>query len=181
MAVWKLSRYLRGYSRASEELGIEKTGLDQTINMRAVVQRVSHAAVAVDGKIEGEIGLGFLILLGVGQEDTKEDMDYLVGKISQLRVFSDPEGKMNLDLKSIDGNCLVISQFTLYANTKKGNRPSYLEAAAPDIANKMYEEFCSRLSTETDKEVEKGIFGADMKVSLINDGPVTIVLDSKKK
>lgn len=88
---------------------------------------------------------------------------------------------MNLDLKSIDGNCLVISQFTLYANTKKGNRPSYLEAAAPDIANKMYEEFCSRLSTETGKEVEKGIFGADMKVSLINDGPVTIVLDSKKK
>ena len=108
-------------------------------------------------------------------------MDYLVGKISQLRVFSDPERKMNLDLKSIDGNCLVISQFTLYANTKKGNRPSYIEAAPPDIANKMYEEFCSRLSTEIGKEVEKGIFGADMKVSLVNNGPVTIVLDSKKK
>lgn len=149
--------------------------------MRAVVQRVGHAAVAVDEKIVGEIDLGFLILLGIGQEETKEDMDYLVGKISQLRIFSDTEGKMNLDIKSIDGNCLVISQFTLYANTKKGNRPSFMEAAVPDIANKMYEEFCSRLSTEIGKEVEKGIFGADMKVSLVNDGPVTIVLDSKQK
>jgi D-tyrosyl-tRNA(Tyr) deacylase len=149
--------------------------------MRAVVQRVSKAGVAVDGEIVGEIDLGFLILLGVGQEDTKEDMDYLVGKISQLRIFSDPEGKMNLDIKSIGGNCLVISQFTLYANTKKGNRPSFIEAATPDIANKMYEDFCQQLSTQIGKSVEKGIFGADMKVSLVNDGPVTIVLDSKQK
>jgi D-aminoacyl-tRNA deacylase len=149
--------------------------------MRAVVQRVSCASVSVNNNIVGEIQIGFLILLGVGQEDTKEDMDYLVGKISQLRIFSDPEGKMNLDIKSIGGNCLVISQFTLYANTKKGNRPSFIEAAPPDIANQMYEEFCSRLSMEIGKEAEKGIFGADMKVSLINDGPVTIVIDSKQK
>jgi D-tyrosyl-tRNA(Tyr) deacylase len=149
--------------------------------MRAVVQRVSQASVAVDKKNVGEIGLGFLILLGVGQDDTKEDSEYLIGKISQLRIFSDSEGKMNLDIKSIDGNCLVISQFTLYANTKKGNRPSFIEAAPPDIANRMYEEFCSHLSTEIGKKVEKGMFGADMKVSLINDGPVTIVFDSKQK
>jgi D-tyrosyl-tRNA(Tyr) deacylase len=149
--------------------------------MRAVVQRVSCASVSVDAKIVGDIQDGFLILLGIGQEDTEEDIDYLVGKISQLRVFADSEGKMNLDIKSIDGNCLVISQFTLFANTKKGNRPSFVEAASPDIANQMYEGFCSRLSTEIDKKVEKGIFGADMKVSLINDGPVTILFDSKQK
>jgi D-tyrosyl-tRNA(Tyr) deacylase len=149
--------------------------------MRAVVQRVSCASVSVDAKIVGDIQVGFLILLGIGQEDTKEDIDYLVGKISQLRVFTDSEGKMNLDIKSIDGNCLVISQFTLFANTKKGNRPSFVEAASPDIANQMYEGFCSRLSAEIDKKVEKGIFGADMKVSLINDGPVTILFDSKQK
>jgi len=149
--------------------------------MRAVVQRVSCASVSVDAKIVGEIQVGFLILLGIGHEDAKEDIDYLVGKISQLRVFSDSEGKMNLDIKSIDGNCLVISQFTLYANTKKGNRPSFIEAAAPDLADRMYEEFCSQLSTEIGKKVEKGIFGADMKVSLVNDGPVTIIFDTKNK
>ena len=149
--------------------------------MRAVVQRVSSASVSVDAKIVGEIQDGFLILLGIGHEDTEEDIDYLVGKISQLRVFADSEGKMNLDIKSIGGNCLVISQFTLYANTKKGNRPSFIEAAAPDIANQMYEEFCSQLSIEIGKEVEKGIFGADMKVSLVNDGPVTILYDTKDK
>lgn len=149
--------------------------------MRAVVQRVSQASVAVDLKIVGEIQNGFLILLGIGQEDTQRDIEYLVGKISQLRIFSDGEGKMNLDIKSINGNCLVISQFTLYANTKKGNRPSFIEAAAPEIANKMYEEFCSKLSTEIGRKVEKGIFGADMKVSLTNDGPVTILYDTKNK
>lgn len=149
--------------------------------MRAVVQRVSCASVSVDAKIVGEIQVGFLVLLGIGHEDTKEDSDYLVGKISQLRVFSDSEGKMNLDIKSIDGNCLVISQFTLYANTKKGNRPSFIEAAAPDLADRMYEEFCSQLSIEIGKKVEKGIFGADMKVSLVNDGPVTIIFDTKNK
>lgn len=149
--------------------------------MRAVVQRVSQASVTVDNKIAGEIQIGFLILLGIGQEDTKEDLDYLVGKISQLRVFSDIEGKMNLDIKSVNGNCLVISQFTLFANTKKGNRPSFLESASPEIANKMYEEFCQLLSSQIGKSVEKGIFGADMKVSLVNDGPVTIVYDTKNK
>jgi D-tyrosyl-tRNA(Tyr) deacylase len=149
--------------------------------MRAVVQRVSSASVSVDAKIVGEIQDGFLILLGIGHEDTEEDIDYLVGKISQLRVFADSEGKMNLAIKSIGGNCLVISQFTLYANTKKGNRPSFIEAAGPDIADRMYEEFCSQLSIEIGKEVEKGIFGADMKVSLVNDGPVTILYDTKDK
>lgn len=149
--------------------------------MRAVVQRVSSASVSVDAKIVGEIQIGFLILLGISHDDTKEDLDYLVSKISQLRVFADQEGKMNLDLKSIAGNCLVISQFTLFANTKKGNRPSFLESAPPEIANKMYEEFCSHLSTHIGKKVEQGIFGADMKVSLVNDGPVTILIDTKQK
>ena len=149
--------------------------------MRAVVQRVSQASVVVDGKTEGTIDLGFMILLGIGTDDTKEDIDYLVSKISQLRVFGDVEGKMNLDIKSVNGNCLVISQFTLFANTKKGNRPSFLESASPEIANKMYEEFCQLLSSQIGKSVEKGIFGADMKVSLVNDGPVTIVYDTKNK
>lgn len=149
--------------------------------MRAVVQRVSCSSVSVDAKIVGEIQVGFLILLGIGHEDTKEDSDYLVGKISQLRVFSDSEGKMNLNIKSIDGNCLVISQFTLYANTKKGNRPSFIGAAQPEIAKAIYEEFCSQLSIEIGKKVEKGIFGADMKVGLVNDGPVTIIFDTKNK
>ena len=113
--------------------------------MRAVVQRVHQASVTVDNKIVGEIQVGFVILLGIGLEDTKEDIEYLASKISQLRVFADREGKMNLDIKSIDGNCLVISQFTLFAQTKKGNRPSFLESAPPEIANKMYEEFLKSL------------------------------------
>ena len=149
--------------------------------MRAVVQRVHQASVTVDNKIVGEIQVGFVILLGIGLEDTKEDIEYLASKISQLRVFADREGKMNLDIKSIDGNCLVISQFTLFAQTKKGNRPSFLESAPPEIANKMYEEFCNQLSIKMEKKVEKGIFGADMKVSLVNDGPVTILFDTKNK
>ena len=149
--------------------------------MRAVVQRVHQASVTVDNKIVGEIQVGFVILLGIGLEDTKEDIEYLASKISQLRVFADREGKMNLDIKSIDGNCLVISQFTLFAQTKKGNRPSFLESAPPEIANKMYDEFCNQLSIKMEKKVEKGIFGADMKVSLVNDGPVTILFDTKNK
>ena len=149
--------------------------------MKVVVQRVSGASVTVDKNIVGKIDAGFLILLGVGHEDTNEDIEYLASKISQLRVFADREGKMNLDIKSIDGNCLVISQFTLFAQTKKGNRPSFLESAPPEIANKMYEEFCNQLSIKMEKKVEKGIFGADMKVSLVNDGPVTILFDTKNK
>ena len=149
--------------------------------MRAVVQRVHQASVTVDNKIVGEIQVGFVILLGIGLEDTKEDIEYLASKISQLRVFADREGKMNLDIKSIDGNCLVISQFTLFAQTKKGNRPSFLESAPPEIANKMYDEFCNQLSIKMEKKVEKVIFGADMKVSLVNDGPVTILFDTKNK
>lgn len=149
--------------------------------MRAVVQRVSHASVNVDGTEVGKIDRGFLILLGVGAEDKPEDCDYLVNKISQLRVFSDEAGKMNLNILSIDGNCLVISQFTLFANTKKGNRPSFVEAAPPELANTLYEHFCIQLSAQIGKTVKKGIFGADMKVSLTNDGPVTIIIDSKSK
>ena len=149
--------------------------------MRAVVQRVHQASVTVDNKIVGEIQVGFVFLLGIGLEDTKEDIEYLASKISQLRVFADREGKMNLDIKSIDGNCLVISQFTLFAQTKKGNRPSFLESAPPEISNKMYDEFCNQLSIKMEKKVEKGIFGADMKVSLVNDGPVTILFDTKNK
>jgi len=149
--------------------------------MRAVLQRVSHASVIVDGTEVGKIDRGFLILLGVGAEDKPEDCDYLVNKISQLRVFADEEGKMNLNILSIDGNCLVISQFTLFANTKKGNRPSFIEAAPPELANTLYEYFCIQLSVQIEKTVEKGIFGADMKVSLTNDGPVTITYDSKNR
>lgn len=149
--------------------------------MKAVVQRVSQANVAVDGEIAGAIDKGFLILLGVGGDDTAEDIEYLVSKISQLRVFVDNEGKMNLDIKAIEGNCLVISQFTLYANTKKGNRPSFIEAAPPDKAKAMYEDFCTQLSLQIGRKVATGIFAADMKVSLTNDGPVTIIYDSKNR
>lgn len=149
--------------------------------MKSIIQRVSSASVQVDDKIVGKINHGFLILLGVGFEDNQEDINYLVSKISQLRVFNDAEGKMNLDLESIGGNCLVISQFTLFADTKKGNRPSFISAAPPILANELYEKFCFDLSAKLNKQVEKGIFGADMKVSLINDGPVTIIIDSKNK
>ncbi|MBL7789832.1 MAG: D-tyrosyl-tRNA(Tyr) deacylase [Chitinophagales bacterium] len=149
--------------------------------MKAVVQRVSQASVAVDGDIVGAIDKGFLILLGVGVDDSHEDIEYLVSKISQLRVFADKDGKMNLDIKAIEGNCLVISQFTLYANTKKGNRPSFIEAAPPDKAKTMFEEFCTQLSLQIGRKVATGIFAADMKVSLTNDGPVTIIYDSKNR
>lgn len=149
--------------------------------MKTIVQRVSQASVSVDNKIVGKIDDGFLILLGIGQDDSQEDIDYLISKISQLRIFNDSDGKMNLDINSINGNCLVISQFTLFADTKKGNRPSFISAASPLLANELYEKFCHDLSTKLNKKVEQGIFGADMKVSLLNDGPVTIIIDSKNK
>ena len=144
--------------------------------MKLVVQRVKNAQVKVDDKIVGEIKQGFLVLLGVTHSDTKEQADYLVKKLCKLRVFKDENDKMNLGLKDINGELLIVSQFTLYADCSSGNRPSFTEAAKPEQANKLYEYFCSECEKNNIKE-ERGIFGADMQVSLINDGPVTIVIE----
>ena len=144
--------------------------------MKLVVQRVKNAKVDVDGKTVGSIEKGFLVLLGVTHTDTKETADYLVKKLCKLRVFEDENGKMNLALKDVAGSLLIVSQFTLYADCSEGNRPSFINAAKPDIANELYEYFCKKCK-EQDIKVEKGIFGADMKVSLLNDGPVTIILE----
>ncbi|WP_213520768.1 D-aminoacyl-tRNA deacylase [Nonlabens sp.] len=149
--------------------------------MRIVVQRVSEASVTIDGSVHGAIKNGLLILLGVTHEDAQEDIDWLVGKTAGMRIFSDANGQMNLSVQDLDAEVLVISQFTLFANTKKGNRPSYIEAARPEVAVPLYDAFINTLSRKLNKEIVTGIFGADMKVQLINDGPVTIVLDSKSK
>lgn len=149
--------------------------------MIAVIQRVSEASVTIEGHVKGQIQQGFLVLLGVTHTDTNEDLEWLAKKIVGLRVFSDNEGKMNLDLKSVEGNILLISQFTLHANTKKGNRPSFIEAARPEVAIPLYEQMIKRLSEELGHSIQTGEFGADMKVSLLNDGPVTIIIDSKNK
>lgn len=149
--------------------------------MRALIQRVKHADVVIEGKVNGEIGQGLLVLLGVHSSDNQEDIDWLVKKVSQLRVFDDENGVMNKSVMDVDGEVLVVSQFTLYASTKKGNRPSYINAAPPDIAVPLYEQFVSTLSTTLSKPVPTGQFGADMKVSLLNDGPVTIMIDTKNK
>ena len=149
--------------------------------MKAVLQRVSHASVTIDGKINGAIEQGILILLGVTHEDSQEDIDWLVRKIMNMRIFSDAEGLMNLSCQDVGGRYLVISQFTLQASTKKGNRPSYIAAARPEIAIPLYETFVKQLGVLTQTDIETGIFGADMKVSLLNDGPVTIIIDSKNK
>lgn len=149
--------------------------------MRAVLQRVSKASVTVDNAITGEIGVGFLILLGVELEDDQNDIDWLAKKCANMRVFSDDEGKMNLSIKDVGGGFLVVSQFTLHASTKKGNRPSFIKAARPDHAVPMYEQFCAALYEESGLDIQKGVFGADMKVELLNDGPVTIIIDSKTK
>ena len=146
--------------------------------MKAVVQRVSNASVAVDGEIKGKISEGFLVLLGVGEDDTTEDADILARKTANLRIFRDNEDKMNLSLLDIGGEALVISNFTLLADTKKGNRPSFINAMAPNEANRLYEYFCERLAAEGVKKVEKGVFGGDMKVELLNNGPVTLILDT---
>ena len=148
--------------------------------MRAVIQKVSEASVSVEDRVTGRIGPGFLILLGVEDSDTAEDLSYMVKKITQMRVFEDENDKMNLSLRDVDGSLLVVSQFTLFANTKKGNRPSFTAAGAPDFSNTMYLRFieeCRALGFQT----EHGEFGAHMRVSLINDGPVTIMLDSKQR
>lgn len=147
--------------------------------MKAVIQRVKYASVTVDGKTVGEIDKGFLILLGVAQGDTEEDAQMLAAKVAKLRVFEDENEKMNLSLTDIDGEALVVSQFTLCADCKKGNRPSFTSSAPPDIANNLYEYFSSLLLENGIRKVENGVFGADMKVSLLNDGPVTIILDSE--
>lgn len=149
--------------------------------MIVVIQRVSEAAVKIDGEIAGEIGQGLLILVGIVQEDSEEDMDWLCKKIINLRIFQDEENKMNISLQDVEGDILLISQFTLHASTKKGNRPSFIEAAKPDIAIPLYEQFIQKLESVLGKPIQTGEFGADMKVSLINDGPVTIVIDSKNK
>lgn len=144
--------------------------------MRLLVQRVKNAEVKVDGKTVGKIDKGSLVLCGVTHTDTKETADYLVKKLCNLRVFEDENGKMNLSIKQIEGKLLIVSQFTLYADTTGGNRPSFIEAAKPEQANELYEYFCKKC-IEAGIEVQKGIFGADMQVSLVNDGPVTIMLE----
>jgi D-aminoacyl-tRNA deacylase len=149
--------------------------------MIAIIQRVSEASVKIEGQIKGEIGVGFMVLLGITYTDTQEDVEWLAKKIVGMRVFSDEEGKMNLDLESVNGNILLISQFTLHASTKKGNRPSFIEAARPEIAIPLYENMIVQLENLLGKSIQTGEFGADMKVSLVNDGPVTIILDSKNK
>jgi D-tyrosyl-tRNA(Tyr) deacylase len=147
--------------------------------MRVVIQRVKKANVSIDNSIVGEINQGLMILLGVENEDTENDIKWLVQKILGLRIFSDGDGKMNLSVSDIQGEILLISQFTLYASTVKGNRPSFLKSAKPDFAIPLYEKFISTMKTETSLKIETGHFGADMQVSLINDGPVTIMIDSK--
>lgn len=149
--------------------------------MRAVIQRVSEASVIADGIFTGQISKGFLVLLGIEHEDTREDADWLAEKISQMRIFQDGQDKMNLSLDQVNGEVLVISQFTLHASCKKGNRPSFIKASRPEHAIPLYEYFNTVVSNRTGKQVQTGVFGADMKVSLINDGPVTILLDSKNK
>ena len=149
--------------------------------MIAVIQRVSEASVKIEGTIKGQIQAGLLILLSVTNTDTQEDVEWISKKIIGMRIFSDEEGKMNLDLSAINGDILLISQFTLHASTKKGNRPSFIEAARPEIAIPLYEKIIFQLEKELGKSIKTGTFGADMKVALINDGPVTIILDSKNK
>lgn len=149
--------------------------------MKTVIQRVRHAGVTIDGTLKASIGNGFLVLLGVADNDTQEDADWLVKKVAQLRVFDDGNGVMNRSIMDVDGEILVISQFTLLASYKKGNRPSYIHAAKHDISIPLYEYFCTKLSDEIGKKVATGEFGADMKVELLNDGPVTICMDTHNK
>ena len=149
--------------------------------MRAVIQRVSESSVEINNQLVAEINKGFLILLGIEIDDTFEDVIWISNKISQLRIFSDEDGKMNNSIIDVDGNAIVVSQFTLHAKTKKGNRPSYIKAANAQQAIPLYEEFIENLSNAIGKKIQSGEFGADMKVTLLNDGPVTIIIDTKNK
>jgi len=149
--------------------------------MRAVIQRVSQASVRVDDRITGSVGPGLLVFLGIEDTDQQEDIDWLSNKILNLRVFNDENGVMNISVKDLGGSILLVSQFTLHASTKKGNRPSYIRASKPDFAIPMYEKMKSRLEEESGKIVQAGIFGADMKVELLNDGPVTIIIDTRNR
>jgi D-tyrosyl-tRNA(Tyr) deacylase len=148
--------------------------------MKAVIQRVSSASVTIESKIVATIQQGLLVLVGIEEADSQEDMDWLCQKITNLRIFGDENDVMNLSVKDIDGEIIIVSQFTLQASTKKGNRPSYIKAARPEIAIPLYEKFIAKMEATVDKKVQTGIFGADMKVALVNDGPVTIIMDSKK-
>ena len=149
--------------------------------MRTVIQRVTHASVTIDGTEKARIEGGLLLLLGVEESDTEEDVEWLVKKVAALRIFNDEEGVMNRSIMDVGGDALVVSQFTLYASYKKGNRPSWFRAARHEVSVPLYEKFCQRLSEVLGKPVEMGVFGADMKVSLLNDGPVTICMDTKNK
>jgi D-tyrosyl-tRNA(Tyr) deacylase len=149
--------------------------------MRAVIQRVLEASVTIDGHVISRIAPGLLVLLGVEEADDAEDVDWLCGKISRMRIFSDTEGKMNLSVVDCGGEILVVSQFTLHASTKKGNRPSFIRAARPSHSEPLYESFCAAMERETGKPVARGVFGGDMQVALTNDGPVTIVIDSRAR
>ena len=149
--------------------------------MRAVIQRTLEASVCIDGSEISRIGSGLLVFLGIEAADDASDVEWLSGKIARMRIFSDAEGKMNLSVAEAGGELLVVSQFTLHASTKKGNRPSFIRAAAPAQSEPLYEEFCTAMQRETGKAVQRGVFGGDMKVSLINDGPVTIVIDSRAR
>ena len=149
--------------------------------MRAVIQRVKEASVSIRGSVTGKISQGLLILVGIEESDTAEDVDWLTGKIARLRVFNDAQDVMNLSVRDINGEILVVSQFTLHASTRKGNRPSYIRAARPETAIPLYDQFVRKMEAETGKQVKTGEFGAMMEVSLINDGPVTILIDTKNK
>ena len=149
--------------------------------MKAVIQRVTKASVTIEGRINGQIGNGLLVLIGIEDADTDDDIDWLSSKIVNLRIFNDDKGVMNISVKDLAGDILLISQFTLHASTKKGNRPSYVKASKPEIAIPIYEKMITQLSIDLDKKIQTGIFGADMKVELLNDGPVTIVIDTKNK
>jgi D-aminoacyl-tRNA deacylase len=149
--------------------------------MRAVIQRVSNASVTIDGNVYSRINSGLMVLLGIEDADTVEDIEWLCGKIVNLRIFNDGNGVMNVSVKDMNGEILLVSQFTLHASTKKGNRPSYIKASKPEIAVPLYEKMMERLAFDLGKPIQTGEFGADMKVELLNDGPVTIVMDTKKK
>jgi len=149
--------------------------------VRAVIQRVSEAAVSIEGKLHATIGQGLMVLVGVEENDGREDIEWMAGKIVRLRIFNDDEGVMNKSVQEAGGEILAISQFTLFASTKKGNRPSYVGAARPEMAVPLYEQFIAQVTSELGRDVKTGVFGADMKVRLINDGPVTIIIDSKNR